>query len=37
MDTFVIEPAQRRDAVVILELIRAIAEYEKMSDCVEAT
>ena len=37
MDTFVIEPAQRRDAAVILELIREIAEYEKMSDCVEAT
>lgn len=36
-EKFRIREAVRADVPVILELIRAIAEYEKMSDCVTAT
>ena len=37
MAQFSIRPARPEDCGTILELIRGIAEYEKMSDCVEAT
>lgn len=36
-DIFEIKPATKNDAGIILELIRDIAEYEKLSDEVEAT
>ena len=36
-EKFTIRQAVREDVPVILQLIRAIAEYEKMSDCVTAT
>jgi hypothetical protein len=32
-----IKPATKNDAGIILELIKDIAEYEKLSDQVEAT
>jgi GNAT superfamily N-acetyltransferase len=36
-DIFEIKPATKNDAGIILELIKDIAEYEKLSDQVEAT
>jgi GNAT superfamily N-acetyltransferase len=36
-DIFEIKPATQNDAGIILELIKDIAEYEKLSDQVEAT
>lgn len=36
-EKFTIRQAVREDVPVIMQLIRAIAEYEKMSDCVTAT
>lgn len=37
MSTLRIVPANESDIPVILELIRALADYEKLADCVTAT
>ena len=37
MDTFQIRLAEKKDARLVLDFIKGIAAYEKMSDCVTAT
>ena len=37
MENFQIRRAERKDAQLVLDFIKGIAEYEKMSDCVKAT